>query len=119
MPEPGDIADLEQAPLAERSIVLLRLLVQALLRSGRLSSERALTYRELEERGDFDDREQRGRFARLAQVAERDRYGVPASPSDEWPALAREGSALYAQLLAPRGTRHAGAAVAGVPGPPP
>ena len=100
---PGDLAELEGSPLAERAILLLRLLVQALLRSGRLTSERALTYRELGERGAFDDAQQRGRFARLAHLAERDRYGAGALRSDEWPAVADEGRTLYAQLLAPRG----------------
>lgn len=107
---PGNLAELEQAPLAERSMLLLRLLVQALLRSGRLSHERTLTYRELEAHGAFDDTRQRRRFAHLAQLAERERYGARPLQSDEWPAIAREGGALYAQLLLPRRPGQAGAA---------
>lgn len=111
----GGITDVERAPLAERSILLLRLLVQALLQSGRLSAERALTYRELGERGDFDDADQRGRFARLAQLAERDRYGAAALQSDQWPGVAREGRTLYSQLRAPRTAGRSGAAAAAAP----
>jgi hypothetical protein len=124
-PRPLTLADIDGAPPAERSIVLLRLLVQALLQSGRLSAERALTYRELSARGVFDDAAQRERFARLARIAERDRYGTrpevlagsAAAPAAAAPVAAApgpaaalavtgeslgEGRALYQQLLEPR-----------------
>ena len=48
--------DLQQAPPGERCVWLVRLLVQALRRSGRLSHESTLTYRELDARSRvFDD----------------------------------------------------------------
>jgi hypothetical protein len=117
-PEPVGVAAVAQAPLTERCILLLRLLVQALLQSGRLSAERALTYRELAEQGDFDDTQQRERFAQLAQLAERDRYGGGALALAQWPGVAREADTLYAQLLRPRpgDARTAGPAADGGPG---
>lgn len=108
---PLTLEDVEQAAPRERSIVLLRLLVQALLRSGRLSLERACTYRELAARSAFDDAGQRERFTRLAQMAERDRYGeqsgAPAKPqpaavaASPGASLQSEGRLLYEQLLEP------------------
>jgi hypothetical protein len=90
----------EAAPLTERSILLVRVLVQALRQVGKLAGDRALTYRELGEHGSFDTLEQRGRFARLAQLAERDRYGMGAMAADQWQMVLSEGRALHAEILA-------------------
>ena len=95
--------DLEALPLWERPSLLLQLLVQALRQSDRLGLERALTFRELSERAKLDDDWQRTRFARIARLAERQRYGarrpLPSTGSDEQlrETLA-EGLSLYAQL---------------------
>ena len=99
--------DIDAAPLRERPALLLRLLVQALLQSGRLHGERSLTHRELAVRSAFDDAEQHGRFERIALLAERVLYGpnqpiAQTGPEASIDAL-NDGRQLYAQLLAGRG----------------
>ena len=97
--------DLDRLPLWERPALLLQLLVQALRQARRLGLERALTFRELAERAQLDDELQRARFERIAQLAERQRYGArsqsPTPGSDEQlrESLA-DGLSLYAQLRA-------------------
>lgn len=93
--------DLQEAPASERCVWLLRLLVQALRRSGRLSHESTLTYRELVARPRFDDTQQRARFERLALLAERQRYGSLALDDAQWLQLLDEGRSLYAHWLPP------------------
>jgi hypothetical protein len=99
-PGPLRFADLEQAPLSERCVLLVRLLVQELHQSGRLAHERTLTYRELTVQPVFDDADQRRSFAQLAQLAERQRYGVLSLQAEQWNALREQGNSLYAQWLA-------------------
>ena len=101
------VADIDRAPLAERPAVLLRLLVQALLQSGRLRGERSLTHRELGVRGTFDDPEQQLRFVRISLLAERLLYGaslaaVSATAQPQIDQALTDGRQLYAQLLASR-----------------
>jgi hypothetical protein len=84
LPLPADVPrlsldEIERAPLAEQPALLLRLLVQALLQSGRLSNDRALTHRELGARSGFDDSEQHDRFVRISLLAERLLYGPTAA----------------------------------------
>lgn len=113
---PAELAfeDLQQAPAAERCVWLVRLLVQALRRTGRLSRESALTYRELAARPMFDDWQQRARFERLALVAEQQRYGALSLDDAQWLQLLEEGRSLYVHWLsaavAQRPDRQAGAA---------
>jgi hypothetical protein len=96
--------DLQRAPTSEASVWLLRLLVLALCRSGRLSKERTLTYRELTTQSLFDDPAQRARFARLAVLAEQQRYGCLSLSAEQWAVLLAEGRSLHDQwLAAPRG----------------
>jgi hypothetical protein len=97
--------ELESLPPWQRPAALLAALVQVLRHSGRLGLERALTHRELGQRGAFDDAAQRARFLRVALLAERQLYGVHASgpgvPADSHSAqVLADGAALYAQLLA-------------------
>jgi len=66
---------LDRAPPREQLALLLQLLVQALLQSGRLSNDRPLTHRELAARSDVDDAGQRERFERISLLAERLLYG--------------------------------------------
>jgi hypothetical protein len=110
-PAPGAtapvLADIDRAPLPERPAVLLRLLVQALLQSGRLRGERSLTHRELGVRGAFDDPEQQLRFARISLLAERLLYGagvatISATAQPQIDQALTDGRQLYAQLLAGR-----------------
>ena len=96
--------DIDSVPLREQPALLLRLLVQALLQSGRLRNERSLTHRELGVRSAFDDQEQQLKFERIALLAERLLYGPNAaaasagSPPQIDHALT-DGRQLYAQLL--------------------
>lgn len=96
--------DVEAAPLREQPAWLLRLLVQALLQSGRLNNERSLTHRELGPRSAFDDAQQQVSFESLSLLAERLLYGpnVPASSAAGQPQIEHAltaGRRLYAQLL--------------------
>ncbi len=93
--------DLRQAPAGERCVWLVRLLVQALRRSGRLSHESTLTYRELTARPRFDDGQQRACFERLALLAERQRYGSLSLDDAQWLQLLDEGRSLYVRWLPP------------------
>jgi hypothetical protein len=104
---PAVLADVDRAPLRERPALLLRLLVQALLQSGRLRGERSLTHRELGVRGAFDDPEQQLRFVRISLLAERLLYGaglaaVSATVQPQIDQALTDGRQLYAQLLAGR-----------------
>ena len=101
------LADIDRAPLREQPAVLLRLLVQALLQSGRLRGERSLTHRELGVRGAFDDPEQQLRFVRISLLAERLLYGaslaaISAAAQPQIDQALTDGRQLYAQLLAGR-----------------
>ncbi len=72
---PGlELAAIEAAPLRERAVLALRLLVGALTRSHRLERDRNLTCRELISAARFDSMAQREQFQGLALVAERALY---------------------------------------------
>jgi hypothetical protein len=95
------LATLDDAAPSERPSLLLRLLVQALRRSGRLAAERTLTHRELIERARFDADDQRRRFAGISLWAERQLYGRTAPAAQdavESERVMREGRELYTQL---------------------
>jgi hypothetical protein len=99
------LPDLEALPLWQRPAALLAALVQALQRSGRLSRERALTHRELGERGTFDDAAQRTRFVDVSRLAERRLYGErgreeSAAPDPQTLQVLADGLELYRQLRA-------------------
>jgi hypothetical protein len=78
-----DLAMIDAAPLYQQPSLLLQLLVQTLTRRGRLPDERSLTHRELGVHGVFDDAEQRARFVRLTQLAERLLYGPESAAAGE------------------------------------
>jgi hypothetical protein len=92
---------LDTVSLAERPALLLRLLVQALHRMGRLAGDRALTHRELIARARFDNADQRTRFAGVSLRAEQQLYGaaVSAVADAELERIVHEGRELYLQLL--------------------
>jgi hypothetical protein len=101
------LADIDRAALREQPALLLRLLVQALLQSGRLRGERSLTHRELGVRGAFDDPEQQLRFVRISLLAERLLYGasvaaISATTQPQIDDALTDGRQLYVQLLAGR-----------------
>ena len=95
-----DPLDVERAPATQRGVLLMRLLVQALRHTGRLSGERALTYRELAALPLFAEALQRERFTRVALLAEQQRYGTSPTPELASEVLA-DGRLLYRQLLQP------------------
>lgn len=105
------LADLESAAVWEQPALLLRLLVEALMQSGRLRSERALTHRELAHRAVFDDDAQHTRFADIALQAEWQLYGPKAAMEraeqrSRIERLMAEGKQLYARLqIAPQSAR--------------
>lgn len=113
-PEAGarelDFEDLQRVPPLERCVWLMRLLVQALRRSGRLQREAALTYRELTAQPVFDDPQQRASFERLALLAERQRYGTLSLDGEQWLQLLEEARALHAAWHPSGAARAAGAA---------
>jgi hypothetical protein len=95
--------ELDNAQLRDRPLLLLRLLVRALVSSGRLNSERSLTHSELTRRAKFDNAEQLRRFARIASLAEHRLYGPAeafgAPPASDDASLLEDGRQLYSQLL--------------------
>jgi hypothetical protein len=94
------LADLERCALSERPALLLRLLVQALVQSGRLGSDRTLTHRELIARAGFDSPDQRRQFGGISLLAERQLYGrgLPADVDADFERALLEGRQLYSQL---------------------
>jgi hypothetical protein len=95
-----DLADLDALSADLKAPALLRRLVATLVRSGRLRTERSLTYRELCTRARFDDAQQLDCFRRVAALAERTVYGYGVSAEEVEPLVAA-ARALDAQL---RGT---------------
>ena len=77
---------------------LLRALVQKLLQSGRLESERSLTHRELIARSAFDSEAQRIVFAGVARTAESLLYGSQGAAPEVLERVTRQGQALLLQL---------------------
>jgi hypothetical protein len=92
------IADVEPIALSDRVIVLLRLLVNRLMQTGRLQAERSLTHRELVSRSAFDSESQRAAFAAVASAAESVLYGPHGAPPERLSSVLHEGQALLAQL---------------------
>jgi hypothetical protein len=103
---PLSLDAVDRAPPREQPSLLLRLLVQALLQSGRLSNDRPLTHRELAVRSNFDDSGQRERFERISLLAERLLYGsvatATATADGDQSQVSRalsEGRELYARWV--------------------
>lgn len=94
-------ADLDAATAERKAPMLLRMLVATLVKSGRLRTERSLTYRELCTRANFDDNEQRECFRRVAVLAERTVYGSAEVSAEELEPVVAAARALDARL---RGT---------------
>lgn len=90
----------EPAALADRLAVLLRRLVERLMQTRRLDSERSLTHRELVTRSVFDSDTQREVFTRVARTAESVLYGPASGSPEQLAAVLEEGRSLLAQLSA-------------------
>jgi hypothetical protein len=100
------LVDVDTAPPGQRAAVLLRLLLQAMRRAGRVHAERGLSCRELSERASFDNSGQRQRFASVARWAERERYAEDAGQIEPASVLA-QGRELYAELRRSAAAAHA------------
>ena len=95
MPPPTD----EEAGAGENTPAgLLRALVKRLLQTGRLSTERSLTHRELIARASFDSDAQKGLFASVACAAETILYGSKPAAPEFLETVTREGRELLQQL---------------------
>jgi hypothetical protein len=94
----GDATELDALAAERKASMLLRMLVATLVRSGRLRTERGLTYRELSARANFDDAQQRESFRRVASLAERTVYGGRELTADEVEPVVAIARALDAQL---------------------
>jgi hypothetical protein len=94
------LADVAAAPPGDRPALLLRLLVETLVATGRLQGERTLTHGELATRATFDGADQRTSFGRVAALCERILYGNRPAAADEIDAAIQSGSTLNEQLRA-------------------
>jgi hypothetical protein len=90
-------SDFERIAPADRPSFVLRMLVAALVRSGRLATERSLTHREISARARLDDEVQRACLARVSTLAEKVVYGGAALDADA-DAVIAQGRELYARL---------------------
>lgn len=97
---PLTFADISAAPLRDQPSLLLQLVVNALVDTGRLQAARSLTHRELALRARFDASLQREQFSLLATGAERARYGRDLPTATQIEALLTDGRALHAQIAA-------------------
>jgi hypothetical protein len=77
---------------------LLRALVKRLLQTGRLTTERSLTHRELIARTSFDSDGQKNVFANVARTAEAILYGPEPAAPESLETVARQGRELLLQL---------------------
>ncbi|HEV7608167.1 MAG TPA: hypothetical protein VGO61_12565 [Steroidobacteraceae bacterium] len=88
------LADVTAAPLADRPGMLLRLLGEALTRSGRLPAAEGLTAAAIVRRAHLDSEDERDELAGVATIADSVRYGE-RQPADE----ALEGTVAAARRL--------------------
>jgi hypothetical protein len=77
---------------------VLRALVRRLLQTGRLTTERSLTHRELIARAAFDSEGQKTVFARIARAAEIILYGSEPAAPETLVTVTRQGRELLQQL---------------------
>lgn len=96
------LADLDRVPPEARPAVLLRVLVNTLLKTGRLQLDKSLTHRELGARARFDALDQRQSFNLVAALSERVLYGNRKIPAEEIDAVMAVGRMLDRQLNVPR-----------------
>jgi hypothetical protein len=102
-PDTASLANLDSAPVRDRPILLLRALVQALMRAHRLRRDRDLTCRELIAQARFDTSRQREDFEHVALLAERALYGgLQANPALISQEMLRSAQALHEELLIAR-----------------
>jgi hypothetical protein len=73
--------------------------------SGVLSGERSLTHGELVAHAAFSDPDNRQRFARVSQLAERTVYGYGPADGEQIRTVVAAGRSLLQQLLAPGSAR--------------
>ena len=90
--------ELESVPMLERPSMLLRQLIVRLAGSGRLPGHRHLTRRELGASVRLGDPDQIRRFAEVADLAERIRYGAAPPSAALIEHTLQEGRALLASI---------------------
>jgi hypothetical protein len=78
--------------------MLLQLLVNRLVQTGRLRAERSLTHRELVVRSRFDSESQRLLFATVANTAETLLYGSESAAPEQLSSVLQQGQTLLRQL---------------------
>ncbi len=91
--------DLATRPLPERPALLLRLILQAMLATGRLPGEASRTRSEILRDARLEHDAQRDRLAALARSAEQLRYAAAPPPSPQIEASLADGGLLLRELL--------------------
>jgi hypothetical protein len=86
---------------SHRLTELLRVLVNLLMRTGRLKMERSLTHRELIAHSSFDNEAQRAAFAGVARTAETMLYGPNGAAPEQLAHAIEQGEGLVAGLSLP------------------
>lgn len=93
-----EVAGSESMTPADRLAMLLQLLVNRLVQTGRLRAERSLTHRELVVRSRFDSESQRLLFATVANTAETLLYGSESAAPEQLGSVLQQGQTLLRQL---------------------
>lgn len=93
-----------KSPLAQRPMLLFRLLVNELARQGRLDRAASLTHREVAQRARLADAAEREQLAELSRLAEWQLYGRGSIESAHSEPVLAEGQALYVRLRRQQGS---------------
>jgi hypothetical protein len=92
------LADVAGAPLPERPTLLIRLLVERCVATGRLNERRSFTHRELERAAKFDAESDRNSFSQVLSAAEAVRFAGRAPDAEALDRAVRDGQALLTRL---------------------
>ncbi|MGH8262610.1 MAG: DUF4129 domain-containing protein [Steroidobacteraceae bacterium] len=92
------LADVAAAPLAERPTLLVLLLIERCVATGRLRERSSLTHRELQRAARFEAPADRDAFSAVIHSAEAVRFAGQAPDEQALERAVREGQALLARL---------------------
>jgi hypothetical protein len=92
------IEDLDRVPRADRPSLILRVLIATLQQTGRLTSAKSLTHREVTSRAAFDGADQHETFQRIALLAEATLYAGVLPADADIDAIVGEGRRLEVRL---------------------
>jgi len=98
------LEDVGRAPLTDRPALLLRLLIERCVATGRLEERGSLTHRELERAARFEDQRDGSSFRHVLGIAESVRYAPRPPGADALDAAVRDGEALLGRLAASPGS---------------